>query len=112
MLSSRGFIVQVARDGNEAILQMAHGGLPDIVLMDMQMPLADGAETIRRIRDDRRLANLRVYAVTGVRQPSREDTIEQGWDAWFSKPLDVPRLVSRIHADLNEEIGRPSFQAV
>lgn len=57
-------------------------------------------------------ANLRVYAVTGVRRPTSEEIHDQGWDAWFSKPLDVANLVARIQEDLQPDAGQYILQSV
>lgn len=112
VLASQGFIVHVARDGNEAIQQMmSFGSMPDYVLMDMQMPLANGIETLRRIRCDRRLANLKVFAVTGTRRNLQDEPLGRGWDGWFQKPLDIASLVKRIREDIavRESTLTPAF---
>ena len=97
VLASHGFDVHVARDGSEALRQMKSGPtLPDCVLMDMQMPLSGGLETLLRIRQDERLADLVVLAVTGSKRSPDDEPAGRGWDGWFPKPLDVPRLISRL----------------
>jgi len=53
-----------------------------------------------------------VYAVTGVRRPTSEEIHDQGWDAWFSKPLDVANLVARIQEDLQPDAGQYILQSV
>ena len=98
VLASRGFVVHVARDGNEAFEQM-HSSCwtPDFVLMDIQMPFADGTETMRRLRSDRRFSGLKIFAVTGARRTMDDEPDMGGWDGWFQKPVDLSSLVRRIH---------------
>lgn len=97
VLASHGFEVHVARDGVEAIEWLnASTFLPDVVLMDMQMPLSSGLDVLERIRHSPRLQDLLVFAVTGSKRTSETELVGHGWDAWFSKPLDVQRLVEAI----------------
>jgi CheY-like chemotaxis protein len=67
--------------------------------MDIQMPLADGTETLRRLRSDKRFSNLKVFAVTGSRRIVDEGADVGGWDGWFQKPVDLSSLVRRIRDD-------------
>lgn len=100
LLASHGFIVQVARDGAEACEQLQRWTtLPDFVLMDMQMPMFNGLEAMCRIREDQRLQNLHIYAVTGSRRDVHAEPVGRGWDRWFAKPLDVRQLVQAIQED-------------
>lgn len=100
LLASHGFTVYVARDGSEALEQLRHGcGLPDVVLMDVDMPFGNGIETLQYFRQDMTLSHLRIYAVTGSRRDPSQEPIGRGWDRWFSKPVDVRRLVDAIRED-------------
>lgn len=101
LLAQQGFDVHVARDGAEALEQIRMIGCskPDVVLMDMQMPISNGLETLQRIRDDEGLADLKVFAVTGsIRQPENEP-IGKGWDGWFRKPINIGKLIECIRAE-------------
>ena len=101
LLAQQGFDVHVARDGGEALEQIRMIGCskPDIVLMDMEMPISNGLETLQRIRDDEGLADLKVFAVTGsIRQPENEP-VGRGWDGWFRKPINVSKLIEGIRAE-------------
>jgi len=101
LLSQQGFDVHVARDGAEALQQIRMFGCqrPDVVLMDMQMPMSNGLETLQRIRDDEGLADLKVFAVTGfIRRPEHEP-IGNGWDGWFQKPINISKLIECIRAE-------------
>lgn len=98
LLALYGFDVYVARDGREAIERLEREPLPDFVLLDCNMPVATGPETLRRIRDDRRLQHLKVFAVTGSPQPTPDEEPRERWDGWFSKPLDVDRLLATLQS--------------
>jgi len=64
MLRARGYEVELARDGLEALQRLAHEPLPDLVLLDYEMPQLDGEEVLRRLRLDRRTAHLPVLLAT------------------------------------------------
>ncbi|TWU57775.1 response regulator [Rubripirellula reticaptiva] len=104
LLASHGFVVYVARDGAEALSQLRHGcGLPDVVLMDIDMPFGNGIETLQYIRHDVMLSQLMVYAVTGSRRNLDNEPVGRGWDRWFSKPVDVRQLVDAIREDCSTD---------
>lgn len=100
MLASHGFEVHVARDGAEALAWLRNSTfMPDFVLMDLQMPLANGLEALHQIRHDERLSGLRVFAVTGSKRVLEEEPVGRGWDGWFSKPLDVRQLINCLQEE-------------
>jgi CheY-like chemotaxis protein len=103
VLSMAGFSVSAAASGSEALRKLAGGELPDIVLLDVQMPDVDGWETLTRVRSDPRTANLPVVLCTVKGLP--EDTLK-GWslgcDGYLSKPFDINGLVE----ELNGVLGR------
>lgn len=97
VLASHGFSVYVARDGQEALEQLrSWSWRPDLVMMDMQMPLFDGLSTLTEIRSDPLLCELPVVAVTGTREPQDYQLEGHGWDAWFPKPLNIQALLNYI----------------
>ncbi|MEZ6087470.1 MAG: response regulator [Pirellulaceae bacterium] len=97
VLASHGFDVHVARDGAEALSQLQMWNtMPDFVLMDVQMPLSNGLETLHRIRHDTRLADLQIFAVTGSSRDRDNEPVGRGWDGWFQKPLNVASLIAKI----------------
>ncbi|WP_164101297.1 response regulator [Candidatus Laterigemmans baculatus] len=105
LLVARGFDVSVARDGQEALeILLQSSVLPDFVLMDLNMPMCNGLEALAQIRGNGRLRNLRVYAVTGEDAGPETRPDVDGWDGWFSKPLNVPALLSSL--DSPREAGR------
>lgn len=94
LLRLHGFAVDTAKDGREAIRFLEWNDRPDFVLLDMKMPEFDGPYTIQRIRADERLADLRVFAVSGT-SPA-DMGMPDGWNGWFPKPLDPERLIGAI----------------
>lgn len=97
LLASHGFSVYVARDGQEALEQLrAWNWRPQLVLMDMQMPMWDGLSALAEIRMDPQLCEIPVAAVTGVQRSEEYQLDGHGWDAWFSKPLNIPALLRYI----------------
>ncbi len=101
VLTMAGFTVSAASSGSEALRKLAAGDLPDIVLLDVQMPDVDGWETLTRVRADPRTADLPVVLCTVKGLP--EDTLK-GWslgcDGYLGKPFDINGLVDELHAVL------------
>jgi PAS domain S-box-containing protein len=95
LLERIGFRVLVANDGAEA-LDRWRRETPDIVLMDIQMPIADGFETTRRIReeeDETGRPPTPIIALTAhVLEEERREALEAGMDGWVGKPI-TPRLL-------------------
>ena len=105
VLSMAGFSVSAASSGSEALRKLAGADLPDIILLDVQMPDVDGWETLTRVRADHRTAELPVVLCTVKGLP--EDTLK-GWslgcDGYLSKPFDISGLVDELHAVLQRDM--------
>jgi CheY-like chemotaxis protein len=104
MLSRRlvrnGHQVTIAVDGQQAI-DMARAGQPDIVLMDLSLPVIDGWEATRRLRASPDTAGLRIIALTShAMSGDRDRALAAGCDDYDTKPLDLPRLLGKIAAQL------------
>jgi two-component system, cell cycle response regulator DivK len=81
-----------AADGRRA-LEMLSDLTPDIILLDINIPGISGLELARRIREDARLAEIPILAVTAnVLVGDREKCLEAGCDDYLPKPLDIRRL--------------------
>ena len=97
VLSMAGFAVVGAASGREALRHLAQGDLPDIVLLDVQMPEVDGWETLSRLRSRPRTAALPVVLCTVKGLP--EDAL-RGWssgcDGYLGKPFDIGALVDEL----------------
>jgi PAS domain S-box-containing protein len=90
-----GSIIE-ASDGREALEKMRES-LPDLVLLDIQMPEMDGYAVLREIRDDPVLRNLRVVALTAfAMQGDRERALEAGFDDYLTKPVSVAKLKAQL----------------
>ena len=104
VLSMAGFKVTAASSGSEALRKLSGADLPDIVLLDVQMPDVDGWETLTRVRADPRTAELPVVLCTVKGLP--EDTLK-GWslgcDGYLGKPFDITTLVDELHGVLGRD---------
>jgi CheY-like chemotaxis protein/two-component sensor histidine kinase len=99
-LVAQGYDVIEARDGAEAI-QRAMKEQPDVILMDIQMPVMDGLEATRRIRANTQTAQIPVIALTALAMPGdQERCLKSGANAYISKPLRLRELTDVIEAQL------------
>jgi two-component system cell cycle response regulator DivK len=106
-----GFRVAEARNGEEA-LEKAFTLLPDVVLMDLALPLMDGWEATRRLKSDRRTADILVVALTGHALAGHaEGARRAGCDAFVTKPCLPDDLVDEIRRLLDIRQAQPSSTA-
>ena len=99
-LSKRGFEVIPASNGQEAI-DLVVTRAPDLILMDMEMPVMDGREATRRLKADEVHQNIPVIALTSNSLPGdREMAMNAGCDDYDTKPVDFPRLLEKIQSHL------------
>jgi CheY-like chemotaxis protein len=94
LLESEGYEVRLAPDGVRALDSLAADPLPDVVLVDLLMPGMDGNELLSRIREDTRLAPLRVVLSTGM--PSASARAAAQADAFLAKPFGMRDLLLKI----------------
>jgi signal transduction histidine kinase/DNA-binding response OmpR family regulator len=105
-LEQHNMKVLTAMDGEEALKQLRENGDVDIVLMDIMMPIMDGYEATRKIREDFKFRNLPVIAVTAkAMSGDREKCIQAGASDYISKPVDVDQLLSLLRVWLYERKG-------
>jgi CheY-like chemotaxis protein len=101
VLTMAGFRVTGAASGREALRIVSESELPDVVLLDVQMPDVDGWETLSRLRADPRTADLPIVLCTVKGLP--EDTLK-GWslgcDGYLGKPFDINGLVEELQGVL------------
>jgi CheY-like chemotaxis protein len=96
ILETCGYEVIEAVDGQEALDKLEET-VPDLVLLDIQMPVLDGYAVVRRIRQNPRFAGLKILAVTAyAMQGDREKVLEAGFDGYLTKPLDMAILTKEI----------------
>jgi CheY-like chemotaxis protein len=95
-LERRGYEVLIAEDGAIGIeIARSHG--PDLILMDMSLPIVDGWQATRAIKSDPSSKTIPIIALTAHAMASdREKAFEAGCDDYDTKPIDLPRLLSKI----------------
>jgi CheY-like chemotaxis protein len=97
-LVRNGHTVVVAVDGEEGI-SMAKREAPDIVLMDMSLPVLDGWSATRRLRAEPATREIPVIALTAhAMSGDRDKALEAGCNDYDTKPIDLPRLLAKIAA--------------
>lgn len=102
MLSRRlrrnGYEVVIAIDGQQGV-EMAAAECPDLILMDMSLPVIDGWEAARRVRENEATRKIPVIALTAhAMAGDREKAIEAGCDDYDTKPVEITRLLGKITA--------------
>ncbi len=102
-----GFELLVAEDGVTGV-EKAAAELPDLILMDLDLPVIDGWEATRRIKSDAATRHIPVIALTAHAMPgSREKALASGCDEFDTKPIEFDRLVQKINFVLaNRPTGR------
>jgi two-component system, cell cycle response regulator DivK len=97
-LQRRGYQVVLALDGQSGV-EMTQSQAPDLVLMDMSLPVLDGWEAARRLKADAITRHIPVIALTAHAMSSdREKALEAGCDDYDTKPVELPRLLAKIDA--------------
>lgn len=100
-LLKRGYSILMAIDGAEGIA-MAASELPDLILMDMSLPVVDGWTATRRLKEDTATAGIPVIGLTAhAMEGDREKCLAAGCEDYDTKPVDLPRLLAKIEALLN-----------
>ncbi len=95
-LESRGYRVIEAADGKTAV-ELALQEHPEIILMDLSLPLVDGIEATRQIRADETMQNVTIIAVTAHQESDfRQSARVSGFDAYVTKPIDMDWLLELI----------------
>jgi CheY-like chemotaxis protein len=95
-LIRRGYQVILAQDGQEG-LDAARNQSPDLILMDMSLPVIDGWEATRRLKSTPATAGIPVVALTAhALSDDREKATRAGCDAYETKPVELPRLLETI----------------
>lgn len=100
VLSFAGYEVVEARTGEQGVA-LAQQTLPDLVLMDLQLPGIDGMEALRRLRENPATCDVPVVAVTAfAMKEDRERTRKAGFDGYVAKPLSVRALPEQVRSYL------------
>ena len=102
-LRRRGFELSLAVDGEEG-LRKVRDERPDLVLMDMSLPVLDGWEATRRLKADPELKDIPVIALTAhAMTEDRQKALDAGCDEYDSKPVELPRLLRKINGLLGSK---------
>ncbi|MGZ4779312.1 MAG: response regulator [Thermoanaerobaculia bacterium] len=97
-LERKGFKILIAVDGETGI-DVAREQLPDLILMDMSLPVVDGWEATRRLKADGALKHIPVIALTAHAMANdRDKAFEAGCNDYDTKPIELPRLLAKIEA--------------
>jgi CheY-like chemotaxis protein len=95
-LIRRGHQLSFAGDGEEAV-RVTQAELPDLVLMDLSLPVMDGWEATRRLKNDAATRHIPIIALTAhAMVGDRERAIAAGADDYDTKPIDIERLLAKI----------------
>jgi CheY-like chemotaxis protein len=112
-LERKGFEVVLAVDGQSGV-EMAQTEAPDLVLMDMSLPVLDGWEATRRLKADAATQRIPVIALTAhAMSGDRDKALEAGCEDYDTKPVEILRLLGKIDALLGgakakNSIGKPT----
>lgn len=95
-LERKGFVVTLAIDGLDGI-NKAKENMPDLILMDMSLPVMDGWQATKTLKSEPETKNIPVIALTAHAMSSdRDKAIEAGCDDYDTKPVDFKRLLAKI----------------
>jgi CheY-like chemotaxis protein len=106
-LARRGYQIALAVDGEEGIA-VARSETPDLILMDIGLPVVDGIEATRRLKADAATKSIPIIGLTAhAMAGDREKVIAAGCDDYDTKPVELPRLLQKIEALLARFDGLP-----
>ncbi len=104
-LQRRGYEVVIAEDGERGV-SLAAAEKPDLILMDMSLPVLDGWEATRRLKADPATQPIPVIALTAhAMSTDRDRVFEAGCDDYDTKPVELPRLLEKIQRLLEGGAG-------
>ncbi len=102
-LQRKGFEVIIAADGQQGVAK-ASAESPDLILLDMSLPVMDGWEAARKIKGDPQTRGIPIIALTAhAMAGDREKALEAGCDEYDTKPVELPRLLGKINLFLGED---------
>jgi CheY-like chemotaxis protein len=101
-LQRKGYEVVMAVDGGQGV-EMAKTMAPDLILMDMSLPVLDGWEATRQIKADPATQPIPIIALTAhAMAGDRDKALEAGCDDYDTKPIELPRLLEKMEAQLKK----------
>ncbi|HET7550827.1 MAG TPA: response regulator [Gemmatimonadaceae bacterium] len=103
LLRRRGYELLVAHDGADGVA-MGNSEMPDLILMDMSLPVLDGWEATRRLKAAPETQDIPIIALTAhAMSADRDRALAAGCDDYDSKPIELARLLPKIEALLSRE---------
>ncbi len=100
-LERKGYEVCIAVDGGQGVA-MARSEKPELILMDMSLPVLDGWEATRQLKSDPQTASVPIIALTAhAMAGDRDKAMEAGCNDYDTKPIDLKRLLAKMEALLN-----------
>ena len=102
-LTKRGYRIEAAANGVEALSLIASKGAPDVVITDVNMPLMNGLELVKRLREDRKTARTPIIVLSAAKQ--EQDILagySHGADDYIGKPIDLAVLAAKIETILRQ----------
>jgi two-component system, sensor histidine kinase len=105
VLRKRGYTIELANDGTEALAKLENSAVFDLILMDVQMPVLDGLEATRLIRKDARWKGLPIVAMTAhAMSGDMERCLEAGMNGYISKPVHPSQLLETVDGYLHRSL--------
>ena len=105
LLDSQGYEILQTREGMQA-MAMARQHMPDLILMDIQLPEISGLEVTKWLKDDEELAHIPIIAVTAFAMKGDEERIRQGGcEAYISKPISVMHFLETVRKHLHQPVA-------
>ena len=105
LLDSQGYQILQTREGLQA-MALARQHMPDLILMDIQLPEISGLEVTKWLKDDEELAHIPIIAVTAFAMKGDEERIRQGGcEAYISKPISVVHFLDTVKKHLNQPVA-------
>jgi two-component system cell cycle response regulator DivK len=102
-LQRKGYEILLAEDGEQGVV-MARAQQPDLILMDMSLPVLDGWDASRRLKEDAATRPIPIIALTAhAMAGDRDKALEAGCDDYDTKPIELPRLLEKIEALLQKK---------
>jgi CheY-like chemotaxis protein len=105
-LQRKGYEVVLAVDGDQGV-GLAGAEMPDLILMDMSLPVLDGWEATRRLKDTPATESIPIIALTAhAMADDRDRALKAGCDDYDTKPVDLARLLGKIEALLPQQTAQ------
>src|SRR5439155_22287436 len=105
-LQRKGFQVIIAVDGAQGVA-MAQADAPDLILMDMSLPVLDGWEATRQLKASAQTRSIPIIALTAhAMSGDQERALQAACDHYDTKPIELPRLLEKINALLKKDTAR------